>query len=168
MVRIMRVQLHVFSSRTFMALAAHAWMALFCAIHIPSFAFAHDDAHRIRTLVGTTWDKPGSKVVTDPISISGQYAVASWTQGERGGRALLRRDEKGWSVVLCSGDALKSPSGLVEVGVPAPDAQEIARKIQTAEALLPHDRRAKFSLFEGAVSMEGDAQTSSSHHQHKH
>ena len=145
-------------SRSIATLTACAWMALTCAIHSP--ARGGDDASAIRSLIGATWDKPQSKVEIDPVVISGSYAVASWTQGARGGRVLLQRSDKGWSVVLCSGDPLKESSWLVEAGVPKENAERIAKDLEAAEALSPPDRRHKFSLFEGVVS--GDTEH---HHQ---
>lgn len=164
----MRFQRHAFSSRSLAALIAHTWMALVLpvlgAIHCSLPARAQDDAHEIRTLIGATWDKPDSKVITDPISISGDHAVASWTQGERGGRALLRREAKGWAVVLCSGDPLKSASMLEEAGVPLSDAQRIAEGLTEAEARVPAARRAQFSLFEGLAAIK-DMGEGEGHHE---
>lgn len=142
-------------------------MALCGAIHSPSAALAHDDAHQIRILIGATWDKPDSKVETDPIVVSGAYAVASWTQGTHGGRALLRRGEKtGWSVVLCSGDPLREAGWLVEAGVPNADAVRLAADLAAAEANVPATRRALFSLFEGVVSGDNGAHDAPSQHDH--
>ena len=35
--------------------------------------------------------KPNETLSVEPIMVSGDHAVADWTQGEMGGRALLRR-----------------------------------------------------------------------------
>ncbi|HEX2841145.1 copper uptake system-associated protein [Hyphomicrobium sp.] len=165
----MRRLRHAPVSRTLVALVAHAWMALTCAIHFSGSAHAQDhETHAITSLIGATWDKPDSKVETDPVVISGQFAVASWTQGDRGGRALLRKEDERWKVVLCSGDPLKSASGLVEAGVPAPDANKIAEDLSAAEARAPAERRAKFSLFEGTVFGDADTHHPDAHHQHNH
>lgn len=165
----MRIQRSTPVSHTPVTLLACAWMALFCAIHISSPAFTQEsDAHAIASLIGATWDKPDSKVETDPVVISGDFAVASWTQGDRGGRALLRKENARWKVVLCSGDPLKSASGLVEAGVPAPDAEKIAEDIAAVEARAPAERRAKFSLFEGTVFGDADTHHPDAHHQHNH
>lgn len=146
----MRIGHLVLGSRLATTLSACAWMALLCAIPCP--ASRADDASSIRALIGATWDKPDSKVEIDPVVVSGSYAVASWTQGAHGGRALMRRGDKGWSVVLCSGDPLKEAEWLAEAGVPTGDAERIANDLAAAETLVPQDRRQKFSLFEGVVS----------------
>lgn len=162
----MRARRHGSSSRPFAALIACAWMALPSAIHFSSSASALNDADHIRAVIGTTWDKQDSKVETDPVVISGDYAVASWTQGDHGGRALLRRTDKGWSVVLCSSDPLKDAGWLVEAGLPKANAARIAQDLSAREALVPAERRAKFSLFEGVVSGDSDEHSGPSHHDH--
>jgi len=149
-------------SRSVAVPIACAWMAL-CAIHFSAAALADTDAHAIRSLIGATWDKPEAKVETDPVVVSGDFAVASWTQGGRGGRALLRRVDKGWSVVLCSGDPLKAASSLVEAGVPIIDADRISKDLAEAEAHVAPERRALFALFEGTVPMNGPDDHQSQH-----
>lgn len=155
-------------SHTVATLLACAWMALVCAIPFSGAALAQDHVQAIRSLIGKTWDKPDSKVETSPVVVSGHFAVASWTQGARGGRALLRQDKKGWSVALCSGDPVKDAGWLVEAGVPRADADRIAKDLAAAEALVPAERRAMFSLFEGVVSGGSDHRGPSGHDRHSH
>lgn len=154
-------------SRSIAALIACAWMALSSAIHL-SAAVAADDAAQIRALIGATWDKPDSKVETGPVVVSGDYAVASWTQGAHGGRALLRRGDKGWAVVLCSGDPLKDARWLTEAGVSKADAERIAKDLAVAEGKLSAERRAMFSRFEGVVSGDSGDHRTAPHHDQSH
>ncbi|MBN8913503.1 MAG: copper uptake system-associated protein [Rhizobiales bacterium] len=147
---------------------AWTWMALSCALPVQP-AHALNDADQIRALIGATWDKPGNTVETDPVVVAGDYAVASWTQGAHGGRALLRRGKSGWSVVLCSGDPLKDAGWLAEAGVPGSDAGRIAKDLAAVEGSVSADRRAKFSLFEGVVQGDSSAHhPSQTHHDHPH
>lgn len=134
------------------------WMASSGAIPsilFPSVAQAADDAGQIRALIGATWDQPDRKVETNPVVVSGSFAIASWTQSDRGGRALLRNEAHAWRVVLCSGDPLTQAEWLVVAGVPEADATVLARRLAEAEAKEAPVRREKFSLFEGTVM--GDA-----------
>lgn len=82
------------------------------------------------------------------------HAIASWTQGDRGGRALLRRTEFKWSVVLCSGDALKEAGNIAATGVPPETAARLAAELTATESAIPASRRAQFSRFEGTVTMD--------------
>ncbi len=49
----------------------------------------------------STFDKPERRLVVELVVIERDVAIASWTQGETGGRALLRRKNGSWSVVMC-------------------------------------------------------------------
>lgn len=105
------------------------------------------DPAQIRALIAHTYDKPLAKVETRPIAVSGNYAVASWRQGERGGRVLLFKQEGEWSVQLCSGSALRTVDGLVASRVPRSVAESLAQHIVAAESSLSPAERARFDSF---------------------
>jgi len=119
-------------------------------------AWAADTAEQaaIRHLLMHTFDKPEARLMVDPIVVQGAHAVAGWTQGERGGRAVLRRDGKGWQITVCGGDGLKQAQALADTGMPAADAKALAQALAAAEARLPASQRAKFSTFEGLMRMD--------------
>jgi hypothetical protein len=75
----------------------------------------------IRQRLMATFHRPGAALQLDPIVAVGDVAVAGWTQGGEGGRALLRLTGGRWSIVLCSGDALREPATLEHAGV-SPEA----------------------------------------------
>lgn len=128
------------------------WMVLSGAIHSAEQP-ARNDTALIRAVLAATWDKPDAKLVVDPVVVVGAHAVAGWTQGDRGGRALLRKSDGAWKVVLCSGDPLKQASVLAEAGVPQDAAEEIARKNEAAERNLPPEHVRLLSTFEGVMQM---------------
>jgi hypothetical protein len=138
------------SSRTAGALLA----ACLSLVHAPESA-ASSDADAIRHVIASTWDRPEAKVDVAPVVIAGDHAVASWTQGDRGGRALLRRGAGGWEVRLCSGDQIRAAAVMVEAGVPQEEAETIEAGLTREEALLPAERRALFSTFNGIQSIDG-------------
>lgn len=108
----------------------------------------------VRQVIVTTWEKPGDHYEVGPIAVSGEHAVADWSQTHRGGRALLARDKKGqWAFVACGGDGLKDPKTLEATGVPATDAKRLSEALVKAEGGVAASRRALFSTFEGALSM---------------
>lgn len=134
-------------------LVSLACMALFGALHAaPEHA---DDVAAITALMAATWDKPDAKLNVDPIVVENDHSVAGWTQGSRGGRALLRKQAGKWKVVLCSGDPLTQAASLEAAGVPTADAARLAQRIKDAESKLPPERVAQFSTFEGVVHIEG-------------
>ncbi len=108
-----------------------------------------------------TFDKPDARLLVEPVEVVDDFAVASWTQGERGGRALLRRADDKWRIVLCSGDALRSAAMLADAGVPGAAAERLAALLKESESKLPPKQVALFSTFEGVVHI--DAETDHGH-----
>lgn len=101
------------------------------------------------------FDKPDAPLTVAPVVVQREHAVAGWIQGGRGGRALLQRRSGQWQVVLCAGDGLLDPKTLVLAGLPEADARALAQAVRQAEARLPVADRAKLSLFDGLVHMDG-------------
>ncbi len=116
----------------------------------------------IAGLLHGMFDKPGVTLKVSPVVVAGDYAVADWSQGEMGGRALLRRKQQ-WSLILCAGDGIKSRDALAKAGVPAEDATRLEQQLASAEAGLGSDEVAMFSRFEGLVMMDGSADQPSGH-----
>jgi hypothetical protein len=119
------------------------------------------DQDAIRAVMMQTFDKPEERLVVDPVVASGDHAIAGWSQGDMGGRALLRKKGHAWEIVLCAGDDLKKADVLTKVGLPAAAAKTLSASLAAAEAKLPPDRLALFSKFEGLVMVGGDG-----HHGH--
>lgn len=117
-------------------------------------AAAPDDAAAIRHRMLALFDKPDQPLVVDPIAVSGDYAVASWTQGEIGGRALLRRDAGAWRIILCSGDGLTTAPLIRQAGAADAVAADLVGRLAAAEAAIDPARRARFSLFQGVVPVD--------------
>jgi len=120
--------------------------------------FAADDGAAIRQLLLATFDKPDAPLAVAPVVVAGDHAVADWSQGAGGGRALLRRAAHGgeaWSLVLCAGDGIRTADALRQAGVPAADADTLATRLAEAERAVSPERRALFSSFEGVVMMHG-------------
>lgn len=137
-----------------LVVAAVFGMVALAAIPVATEARADDTSQQtaaIAALIKKTWEKPDQLITVEPVVFAGAHAVASWVQGARGGRALLKRDDqKAWSVVLCSGDGLKTADGMVSAGVPKDDAAALANDLALAEATVPQSQRALFSTFDAA------------------
>lgn len=141
-----------------------------CAITLwlPTVSMAQEsDARQIEHSMKRQFDRPEAPLLVAPVTIVGQHAVAGWTQGTRGGRALLFKDKAGWSISVCAGDGLLQAKVLESAGVAAPQATQLARAVTTAEASLPAAQRQLFASFEGLVKIApGQAHAPAGHAGH--
>ena len=129
-----------------------------CNAPPPPPSAAATDAAAIVAQMRAIWEKPETPLDAGPVAVEGDHAVADWTQGARGGRALLRREHGQWVTVLCAGDGIRSAEGLQAVGVPAAEATALAAKLAKAEQAVPAERLARMSAFLGVVRMQqGDS-----------
>lgn len=123
---------------------------------------AHDEVMAIESVLMETWDTPENPLVISPVVIVDAWAIASWTQGNRGGRALLNKDHKGdWMVSACGGDTMKNIDTLIDSGIPASKAKLLSRNITNSESKIPKERKALFSTFDGVLKMDNEVE----HHQ---
>jgi hypothetical protein len=118
----------------------------------PSLCFSassNDSAahQQIKAIISSTYDKPDHKVETSPIAAIDDYAVADWTQGDRGGRALLHRSNGKWTIMACGADGLKEVNNLTAAGIPQKIAENIVSQLTAAEKSVNPNRLKKFSLF---------------------
>ncbi|MGQ2906229.1 MAG: copper uptake system-associated protein [Neoaquamicrobium sediminum] len=119
-------------------------------------AVADDAAGAIRHLLMAMFDRPEERLTVEPVTVEGDIAVAGWAQGEMGGRALLRRHDDAWRIMLCSGDALKEAHSLQQFGLTVEQAQRMATAVVAAEASLDPALVEKFSRFDGVMMMEAE------------
>ena len=128
-------------------------LLLFCEI-----AMAHTQTNeiaqeKIKALISKTFDQPNLKVRTSPIVIEQKVAIADWIQGDKGGRALLRRKHNEWEIIACGGSGFKDPSGIAAIGVSKEIATNITTKLKDAEAKLSPQQIKQFDSFDGVVNM---------------
>ena len=122
---------------------------------LPPASAASQDEDAIRHLLSATFDRPDARVTADPLAVSGDYAIAGWTQSEKGGRALLRREGGHWTIVACAGDDFKSAAHLEHAGIPREHARRLAELQEAGESRVPLERRKLFSTFGPMVGIEG-------------
>ena len=113
-------------------------------------------ADAIVALLRHSFDRPDAPLAVEPVVVNGDDAVAGWIQGDTGGRALLRRKDGAWRIVLCSGDALTKAAFLVEAGIAPPVAEAMAKALLAAESKMAPARTALFAKFDGVVMMADD------------
>ena len=89
--------------------------------------------------------------------IEGKVAIADWVQGQKGGRALLRRKHDDWEIIACGGSGFKDPEGIAAIGISKEIATNITAKLKDAEAKLSPQQIKQFDSFDGVVNMVHDA-----------
>ena len=131
---------------------------IFTAIFLVANAVAHsqteaESQEKIKALISKTFDQPNLKVQTAPIVIEGKVALADWTQGQKGGRALLRRKHADWEIIACGGAGFKDPSAIAVAGISKEIANNITAKLKTAETVLSPQKIKQLDSFDGVVTM---------------
>jgi hypothetical protein len=132
------------------------WIAVAAAWATPGVAGSGDDADNraVRQLLTNMFDKPEAPLGVEAVVVEQDAAIADWSQGDLGGRALLRRKDGAWSIALCAGDALKSSVSLEKLGIAKPVADALAAKLSGAEDGLSPTFLEKFSRFDGVVAID--------------
>ncbi len=108
-----------------------------------------DAPAQIEAVLMAQFDRPEAPLVLSVITVQDDVAVVGWLQGDRGGRAFMRRDEAGWVIELCSGESLLLPASFVSMGLTAAAAQTLSDAVKTAEADLDAAKVAQMNSFEG-------------------
>jgi copper(I)-binding protein len=111
------------------------------------------DADAVVAVMKAQFDRPEAPLGVMPVVIEGGHALASWEQDGKGGRALLRKGEMGWEIVLCGGEDLRMPAFLGGHGVTAAD--RLSAMFNAEEDKLGADKVALYSSFEGVVMVAG-------------
>lgn len=111
------------------------------------------DHDAILAVMKAQFDTPENPLTINPVVIHGQDALASWEQGGKGGRALLRKSHDGWAIVLCGGQDLRMPAFLDQHGTS--DSAKLSALFNAAEDALGSEKVALYSAFEGVVMVAG-------------
>ncbi|TDM08326.1 MAG: hypothetical protein C4K60_02320 [Ideonella sp. MAG2] len=121
-----------------------------------SLAQAHEAPaeQQVKAVLMSQFDKPEARLAVAPVVIEGNAALAGWTQGEMGGRALLKRQQDRWVIAVCGGDDLLQAKWLKDAGLSPEQAQRLSLQAIKAEAALAASDRAKLSLFKGTLKVD--------------
>jgi hypothetical protein len=132
------------------------------------------DAQHIARVMKQQFDRPEAPLTVVPVTIEGEHAMAGWLQDARGGRALLRRVQGDWMIVVCGGNGLLDAATLRDAGLTSASATRLVKRVKTAEGRLPKAQAQKLGLFEGVVKIGAQghgshgaaADSSGTHEQH--
>jgi hypothetical protein len=142
-------------------------LALVCVTSFSASAMAHGtDQEQIEHAMMATFDKPNNPLKLAPVVVQGDYAVAGWIQGDKGGRALLQKTHDHWQISVCGGDGLTQAKVLETTGMPAATAKALADAVVVAESKLSPHQRHLFGSFEGMMKVEVDQAIHGEHSAH--
>ncbi len=129
-------------------------------------ALAHgDNEHQITLVLKNQFEKPEAPLRVEPINVEGDFAVAGWSQGGRGGRALLQKDRNQWFISICGGSGLTQADVLQSIGMSNAAAIKLASAVVASEIKLGADKRKLFDGFEGMMKID-PAEGHANHAQH--
>jgi len=115
------------------------------------------DSDDITRLMLQHFDRPDARLAAGPVVVAGDWAVADWSQGAKGGRALLHQQDGHWHLTLCGGDALRQAADLARLGPPEAVAGALAAALAQAEAAETPARLALIASFGDVMAMGGEA-----------
>lgn len=123
---------------------------------------APNSEDEIKLVISKIYDKPDHKVETAPVAVVDKFAIADWTQGNRGGRALMKNINGQWAVAACGADGFKDVKNLEDAGIPTKTAQQLIKKLTQLEKSIDPARVHLFSLF----GTKDDPKNMEEHHHH--
>lgn len=81
----------------------------------------------IRQVLTSNLSQTGPLTV-DQIAVDGDFSLVTWSQGDGGGVAVLKKEGNNWTI-LTSGGGWPGLSGLESYGVPAVNAENLLSQI---------------------------------------
>ncbi|PRB81551.1 copper uptake system-associated protein [Pseudomonas sp. MYb185] len=121
-----------------------------------AWAGESEDSQAIKHLMKHTWERPNAPLQVKPVTVEEDYAIAGWTQDERGGRALLQRTDGAWRVLICAGDGLLEEALLLDVGLDAGQTERLLTRTREAERGLSDAHLARLALFGRPVRVDSE------------
>ncbi len=97
------------------------------------------------------WQKPDLLLELPVIVVQEDVAIADWILGEKGGRALLRKQHEIWQTLMCGGSELKFAHRLQQAGVNPSVAETLAQRLRALEASLDAAQRQRIDSFQGVM-----------------
>jgi uncharacterized protein YcnI len=113
----------------------------------------HEDLNDITHVLKAEFDTPETPLTVAPVVVSGEWAIAGWSQDGRGGRALMKKDTDGWYVHMCGGEPFKHAKTLSQIGLSREAAISIAADLAKAEQKLGAETIALYDSFGEAIEI---------------
>lgn len=99
------------------------------------------------------WEKPDYLVAVPVVAVRQEFAIADWLQGNRGGRAMLRKMHGVWQTLACGDAKMKTVAQLKQFGVPEPQAQLLIQALNEQEQHLTQEELQVIDGFSGIMEL---------------
>lgn len=96
----------------------------------------------------------GAAAVIAPVAIAGDFAIAGWRTDKDAARALLRKRDGAWQVLMWSGPSLLLPATMNSLGISAAVADALRTELNAGEVALGAGLVARFDAFAGTVVLK--------------
>lgn len=125
---------------------------------LASWVFMHDvfedeQKQAVTQAIKLHWEQPNQPVEVLAVAVEKEFAIADWIQGERGGRAVLRKNNEDWQTLACGDAQIKNAQTLTQYGLSLPQAQAIVQQLQLEEQHIPAEKLQLIDEFSNVVDM---------------
>lgn len=114
------------------------------------------DLEQIHGFMRKTWHSSEHPLRLGPSHIAGDFAVADWWHQGKGGRAVFKRSNQQWQLILCGGAGILQSSLWQQLGLTTSAADEFVLAISTAEHSLNVPDKALLNAFGVTVTMQAE------------
>lgn len=120
----------------------------------PTATSTMDRASETLAIAASLRQAVGTDAMIAPIAIAGDFAIAGWSNDTTAARALLRKRDGAWQVLMWSGPSLLLPATANAVGMSATTADTLRKELEAGETALGVGFARRFDAFQGSVVLK--------------
>lgn len=120
-----------------------------------SQAVAGTDLQQIHSFMQETWHSAEHPLKLGPAHIAGDLAVADWWHQGKGGRAVFKRSNMQWQLILCGGAGILQSALWQHLGLTPSAADDFVRAIGRAEQSVSATDKALLDAFGATIKLHG-------------
>jgi hypothetical protein len=115
---------------------------------------AATDLVQIHGFMQKTWHSAEHPLKLGPTHISGDFAVADWWHQGKGGRAVFKRSQQHWQLILCGGAGILQSALWQHLGLTPAAADDFVRAISRAEQSVSASDKALLDAFGATIKLQ--------------
>lgn len=105
------------------------------------------DLEQIQGFMRKTWHSSEHPLRLGPTHITGDFAVADWWHQGKGGRAVFKRNNQQWQLILCGGAGILQSALWQHLGLTPAAADDFVSTVRRAEHSLSAPEKALLDAF---------------------